>query len=376
MTYAFRPTETVASLFRRPATIARWDSLRRGRRPVGLAGTDAHARVGWKNQGDPYEDRTLLRLPSYESAFRAFSLQAVLESPLSGRAADDADALVRAIRAGHVHTIVDAYAAPGSFEFTGRTGGVARVTEGDATPLVDVLVLRVRTNAPAGSRLVLFRDGKEVHRVLARELVYATNRAGAYRAEAWLPGTGELPMPWAVSNAITAIDAQASPVPVAATPDGEVVATIDSGAGWSVERDPASSGNATAGQPTTTLDYGLGPAPHGSQFVALAHPVKLPAAAAAVAFKGVASAPMRVSVQLRVPKGRDGERWERSVYLDATPREVVVPLAEMRPAGTVSQAAPAIAAVDSLLLVVDRVHAHPGAAGRFGVSNVRILGAK
>ena len=250
------------------------------------------------------------------------------------------------------------------------------MTEGDATPLVDVLVLRVRTNAPAGSRLVLFRDGKEVHRVLARELVYATNRAGAYRAEAWLPGTGELPMPWAVSNAITAIDAQASPVPVAATPDGEVVATIDSGAGWSVERDPASSGNATAGQPTTTLDYGLGPAPHGSQFVALAHPVKLPAAAAAVAFKGVASAPMRVSVQLRVPKGRDGERWERSVYLDATPREVVVPLAEMRPAGTVSQAAPAIAAVDSLLLVVDRVHAHPGAAGRFGVSNVRILGAK
>jgi hypothetical protein len=85
---------------------------------------------------------------------------------------------------------------------------------------------------------------------------------------------------------------------------------------------------------------------------------------------------MRVSVQQRAPKGRDGERWERSIYLDATPREVVVPLADMRPAGTVSQAALPLAAVDTLLLVVDRVHARPGAAGRFGVSNVRVLGAK
>jgi hypothetical protein len=118
----------------------------------------------------------------------------------------------------------------------------------------------------------------------------------------------------------------------------------------------------------------LAPAAGGSPFVALAHPLTLAAEARALAFSGAAASPMRVSVQVRLPKGRDGERWARSVYLDATPRDLVVPIADMRPAGETSSPAPVASRIDSLLFVVDRVHAAPGAQGRFSVWNVRVLG--
>jgi hypothetical protein len=377
LTYPLRPAETVASLFRRPTTLSKLDDLRtRHRTLLAVAGADAHARVGWQNQGDPYEERTLLSIPSYESTFRAFSLRVLLEQAPSGRARDDADALLTAIRAGHVHTVVDAWARPTAFEFTGQLGA-ERMREGDVGELTDVLVLRARSNGPAGTRLVLFRDGHEVQRLTARELTYATNREGSYRVEAWLPDAAPAPMPWIVSNAISV--ARVRPGPVSSpsapgAPDAPVVATIDPRQGWSVEHEESSAGATTTGAEATRLEYRLGAAPRGSQFVALSHPIGLPAAASAIAFTASAAAPMRVSVQLRVPKGHDGERWVRSVYLDAAPRELRVPLADMRPAGAVSSQLPAVERVDSLLFVVDRVHAKAGSAGEFSVSNVRVLG--
>ena len=129
LTYPFRPDakpsrRCSAGRRRLPA----WTICGGGRgRSSPLPGTDAHARVGWKNQSDPYQDATLLRLPSYEAAFRAFSLHVALESSaLTRDAGADGQALVGAIRAGRVHTIVDAYARPGAFEFTGRAAGVDR----------------------------------------------------------------------------------------------------------------------------------------------------------------------------------------------------------------------------------------------------------
>src|SRR5204863_3497039 len=48
-TYLFRPVETLGSLLDRPdLTILRWDALNGRRRLVGVAGVDAHARVGWQ----------------------------------------------------------------------------------------------------------------------------------------------------------------------------------------------------------------------------------------------------------------------------------------------------------------------------------------
>lgn len=395
LTYPFRGAETVAGLFRRPVSLARWDAAQRARRVVGLAGADAHAKVGWRTQGDPVDEGAFLRIPSYENTFKAFSIRVLLDRPLTGKADEDAALVLAGVRAGHVHTIIDAYARPGIFEFTGRTAENPAVKEGDAVALNDVLVLRARSNAPAGSRLVLLRDGREVHRATSSELVYATNHPGTYRVEAWLPGTAEPPMPWVVSNAITATKAAPPPEAVRGVdPEGRgggapetgrqpamsagrlVIATLDAGIGWVVEHDASSSGRATVEDGAAALAFTLGGAAKGSPFVALSHPLTLPPDASAIAFRIAADAPSRISVQIRVPRAKDGERWEKSVYVEREPREVVVPIAEMQPIGPVTTSRPPLGAVDSLLLVVDREHALAGAAGSLRVRDVRILGTR
>jgi hypothetical protein len=79
--------------------------------------------------------------------------------------------------------------------------------------------------------------------------------------------------------------------------------------------------------------------------------------------------PMRVSVQLRVPEG-SGVRWQRSVYLDSTPRTVTVPLGDMRSIEGPKTQYVDITRVNTLLLVVDTVNATPGSAGECWVGKV------
>ena len=73
--YWLRGPEVIASLLDRPrTTLARWDALNRRRAVVGVAGHDAHARMGPRGDWEPGDGGYSLRLPSYEAAFRAFSL--------------------------------------------------------------------------------------------------------------------------------------------------------------------------------------------------------------------------------------------------------------------------------------------------------------
>jgi hypothetical protein len=78
-----------------------------------------------------------------------------------------------------------------------------------------------------------------------------------------------------------------------------------------------------------------------------------------LAFRASASRPMRLSVQLRLP---DGRRWQRSVYLDETSREIIVPLEEMTSVAGGGRRAH-IERADALLFVVDTVNTPPGTAG-------------
>ena len=82
---------------------------------------------------------------------------------------------------------------------------------------------------------------------------------------------------------------------------------------------------------------------------------------------------MRLSVQLRVPTAGEGKRWQRSVYLDQTARDMVVPFAELVPVGPSRTGPPELAAVRSLLFVVDTVNARPDASGRFVLEDVRFF---
>jgi hypothetical protein len=87
-----------------------------------------------------------------------------------------------------------------------------------------------------------------------------------------------------------------------------------------------------------------------------------------VALRARASRPMRVSVQARHP--RSGNRWQRSIYLDAEPRDLIVRFADMTPVGSSGTFDPALA--DVLLFVVDTTNTLPGTAGSFTVSDLRV----
>jgi hypothetical protein len=370
-TYPFRPAESLAWLLDGHEALERWDRLAASRRVVALAGADAHARLGSPGRSDPYEGRTLLRLPSYESSFRTFSLHVTIPGGPSGQAADDGWMLLEAIRAGHLHTVVDARAAPAAFEFTARAGDET-AGEGDSLPNVGPVVFRVRSNAPVYSDVVLLRDGREVHRVTRQSLVYATDKPGTYRAEIRLGQGGSRPqVPWIVSNAIVvgAPPHARGPEPAPAV---ETVQALSPGA-WKGERDGRSAGEVLPTANGVTLRFRLGRGAPAGQYSAMALPVSIPPGTDAVAFDVMADRPMRISLQLRAPGGEEGERWQRSVYAEPSSRLVVVPVAEMTPAGPTRTPAPRVSAVTSLLFVVDTVNTAPGTSGEIAFGDVRLV---
>jgi hypothetical protein len=100
LTYPFRPPQALALLLDRPdAVIREWDELAQRRRVVGLAAVDAHARVGVRSLGEPYDTAGSLHFPSYANSFREFSVE-LSDARLNGTADADARTVIDAIREG------------------------------------------------------------------------------------------------------------------------------------------------------------------------------------------------------------------------------------------------------------------------------------
>jgi hypothetical protein len=372
-TYPYRPASSIGRLYQRPGALARWDALLRWRRVVAIAGTDAHARLGFRDGPEPYVNPVFVRVPSYETALRVASLRVLLAEPLSRNPARDADAIVAAVRAGHVHSVVDALAEPASFEFSAKSGGVS-AGEGDALPLADPVVVRIRANPPPGGWIVLFRDGVQVHRVASSELTYASDRPGVYRAEVWLPATGRDEfVPWIVANPIYAGGPGSRPAVAPAVTPAPVFRLEATGSLWGVEHDAGSSAAIERHGSGIALRYTLAGGRAAAPYAALNATTPLERRAAGIAFRASADRPMRLSVQLRIPTAGEGKRWQRSVYLDQTVREVVVPFAELVPVGPSGMGPPDLVAVRTVLFVVDTVNARPDASGRFFLEDVRFF---
>lgn len=379
--YPFRPAEAVASILDRPdGALARWDALAGGRRVVGLAGADAHARIGWR-ETDPYTGGTLLRLPSYEASFRAFANRVVLDRPFTGEPRADAPQLLAALRAGRIFTQIDALAAPGAFEVEARSGSAA-AQAGERLAIAGPATIHARAQAPAGSSIVLFRNGSVVDRERGPELIYAAGEApGVFRVEVRIPGApGNPPIPWIVANPVYVGGADA-PVsdtrPAALVIFTHVVYDEGDAPGWRLEQSATSRGSlsvaATAAGRELMFEYALGAGSPSGQYVALLMPAgDALRASARLTFRARADRPMRASVQLRAPGTGDGERWQRSVYLDRSPREVTVWFDDMQPAGPASSPRAALDRVDSVLLVVDTTNTEPGTAGTIWLDDVRL----
>jgi hypothetical protein len=378
VTYWFRSPETIASLFDRPASVlARWDALAERRRVVGVAGQDAHARIGARGNWEPVDRDVSLRLPSYESAFRAFALRVGVERS-TGDAAADASRVLAGFRAGHVYTAIDAFARPVPVAFT-ATGGGSRVIMGDELPSTSDVVIEAAVPAEPGVVLQLIRDGRAVAAADGNTLRYvhqASVRRAAYRLEVFLrdaPGTPNFP--WIITNPIYV---GPPPSPVTLVPPPATAETRDllaRGGRWTAEHSPDSRADLevrTDGErQSATLAFALdNRAPHG-QYAAVRLPIERGALASwnRLRFDARANREMRVSVQLRDPQS--GRRWIRSVVVGPQPRDILVTFADMTPVESTLDRRVRLDTVDSILFVVDTTHSLPGDTGRFTLRDLR-----
>ena len=379
LSYPFRGRESLASMLDRPdAVLAHWDELTGRRRVVGLAAVDAHARIGLRNLGERYDSSAQLRIPSYETLFRTFSI-AVPAIALTGDAAADAAAVEAAIRGGRFYSAIDALAGPGGVRFTARSGRVT-AGEGDLLPLDGPVTLRVETVAPPDALIAILKngsafrigDGSPIEEVMPPE-------PAVYRVEVRLPGApGTPPVPWLLSNPIYVGRTDAVAVRDTHAPAAAFTPTVI-GAGRQapkVEASAQASGavDVVAAQASSqlVLRYALGGRQSEGPYVAFALPSGPELAGHdRLVFTARANRTMRMGVQLRVPGGPEGERWQQSVVLDDTPREIVVYIDEMTPRGATSQPRPVLASVDSILFVVDGVNTPVGSNGQIRIENLR-----
>lgn len=359
-----RPPETIASLFARPArTIARWDRAA-GERPVfALAAVDAHGQAR-RHPGLP----ALLAGPSDEDMFQTLAQGVMLARPWSGNAAMDAGQLLGAMRGGGTFSLVRAIAAPAVLDFTAAQGDV-RVGMGGRLDQLDIqTTFRATVPGAPAARVVLLHDGVAVGEGQGTVALTARLLPGTYRVEAYYPGAS---VPWIFSNAIYAGPVAEPPQPAPA-PVRARVALPDTD--WAIERSPSATGSFVMepdGEGTTLrFSFGLGGGHPAGQYAALASTAAVPDHVDRVQMIGRADRPMRLSVQLRQPGGRDGQRWRRSVYLDQRPRAIMIPLDEFEPVGATTTPRPDAALIGALLFVVDTVNTAPGTPGTIWLSRV------
>jgi len=225
------------------------------------------------------------------------------------------------------------------------------------------------------------KDGSLLQTITGTQLELVTDATAAvYRVEVALPASpGYPPVPWIVSNPIY-VGRQAAVTAVSDAHPEASVFSLQYGNGaasdWIVETSPTSLGAldvvSAVGGMELSLRYGLGGTASASPSVALAMPAG-PAITEhdRLMFTARANRPMRLSVQLRVPKGEAGERWHRSVYLDSSPRMISVYFDDLRARGVTTTPLPPLENVESILFVVDTVNTPVGASGTLWIDDVQ-----
>ena len=377
--YPFRPAETLASLLDRPdATLSRWDAITQRRRVVALAGADAHARAGWMDDDvSGYRRRWFLKFPSYEASFRTFVTRVELTQRLQKDPVAAAAQIVSALKSGHVFSAVTALATPATLEFSAVDARGPQATQGDTLDPAGSVSFVARSNLPSGGAIVLRQNGRIVAQHPLPELKFTSNgEAGTYRVEVYLShAPGDPPVPWIVSNPIYIQPpgwkgwetSNAVSIPPATSQS-----SIQAGP-WHVEKDAASTATFLQESPPSAqleFSYQLGSSSSAEPYVALGISVGTGLSnQTRLAFRARASQPMRLSVQARRPRSED--RWQRSVYLDTTAREIFIPFTEMRAvAGAATTFDPGLA--DTVLFVVDLTNSLPGTAGVVTITDLRI----
>jgi len=382
---AFRPAEAIASLFSRPErSLQRWDNTARTRPFFGLAALDAHASIAWREQEEP-RTRSAIARPSYEQMFRTLVQTVVLDAALTGNATTDATRVVEAIGRGRSYSTVRGQAWPSLLEFTAEQAGVTYPMGSRLTVAAGPVGFHVRIPSAAGARVVLLRNGADHTRGQGSLVVPAELASGAYRVEVYLPGGV---VPWLMSNPIV-IEGEPTDAPGAGRLGGrgrgggvvplragevepEPVALTSSS--WSLERDPSSDARLSLEDGRLRFDYVLGTGTASGQYAALVYGDAPESGVETLRFTAAASAPVRVSVQVRLPegRGRGGQRWRTSIYLEPTPRRFDLRLQDFEPADRPTARRPIVTPIHSFLIVADTINALPGTSGSVWLSDVEL----
>jgi hypothetical protein len=370
LTYPFRPTETLVGLLDRPSdTLEQWDRVAKTRRVIGLAGADAHARLGLRDSTEPYEDRTLARLPSYETSFRAFSNQVILDQPFTGDADNDAAKLLDAIRNGRVFTSIDGAVSNGALEVK-AVGGAAVARPGESIEATAPIRIEVALAAPPGTSIVVLRDGVPIHRGdTGNVAVDVGGQPAAYRVEAHLPEhMRPANVPWLLTNPIYINfgTAHGTP-PTSAAPKPTERAGVEA-VSWQSESsaDSRSVVVAAGADPRQALAwrFSLGGGPAVSQFAAMSLPLDQKMRSHdRVLIRARADRHLRLSAQLRLSPQRGGLRWAKSFHIGPELETIDLSVEDFRPLDPMMAERAPLADVEGLLIVADTLNTLPGTAG-------------
>jgi hypothetical protein len=369
VTYPWAPVATIAALLDRPDFELRaWDHHAALRPVVGLAAHDAHARIGLRGMGEPYDGAVALRAPGYATMFRAFSNVVPVDRATWGRdATADAGTILDALRSGRVYAVIGARGAGRITTFTATSGGATAHMGGYLVPAGPV-TFAAATNAPAMAVSTLVCDGRPVTSTRGGTLAWTTPAApGACRLEVALDDATSTRAPWIVTNPIYVRETHDRAAPPSVAPAQVTVPFAGSAeaARWAAETSPGSTAvMRPGGDVEGRLVYDWQLASGGrEQFAALR--LDTPADLARfdrMVVRASADRPMRVWLQFRSPAA-GGLRWGTSVYLDETAREVTLPFARFLSIDRTAGAVMPLDEVTALLLVTDTVHARPGERG-------------
>jgi hypothetical protein len=376
--YPFRSPEVVASLIQPPTVVAEWAAATALRPIVTVAGADAHARLPLLN-GDPQPRGVAIAIPGYAPAFRVMSVHVRPDHPLTNDAAADAQAIMAAIRKGHLYTAVDAVASPPSFAFSARNA-TGEAAAGDTLAVADGITLHVQSNAPEGWTTVVHEGAATLSAAANTQdlTVHGPNRAGVFWAEI-VSTTGTPPITWIRSNPVyvrAAHPASTSPMPPRA--DARARQTLFDGnteSGWRVEHNANSVGavevaRSSANTPELRFRFGLAGGNAVGQFVALVH--DLPAGVGTfdrLALTVRAERPMRLSIQVR---DTTADRWQRSVFVDAGTQTRIIGFDDLNPVGVTHVANAERSAIRAVMLVVDTTNTSPGTSGRVWIAQAAL----
>jgi len=174
-----------------PATLARWDTLTKERRVVGIGELDNHDTLkrvlGWS-----------ISIFPYRRVFRLIRTHLITETPLSGNSQADIAVLFNALENGRAYVALDYYRSSSGFSAI-LTDGDRYATLGDAFAIHHPSELRV--SVPHEARIRLIRNGDPYRQAVGKGLFVKISEPGIYRIEAYLRIFGRY-RPWIFSNPI------------------------------------------------------------------------------------------------------------------------------------------------------------------------------